>query len=153
MTCRAPVFWLGSRHGRTRRQAAVLLEVLLALGLFVAAAAVATTALNAALDSLERQRRSTQATQHAASALAELQLGVRPLASASARPLDPPFQDWTCQIEVSSVEGSEAAASKLVLAEVIIRHPTSALSRRLAEFLPSGNPSTAGLPGSDPLPP
>ena len=153
MTRRASVHWWMSRQGRARRQAAVLLEVLLALGLFVAAAAVATTALNASIESLRRQQLATQALNHAASILAELQIGARPLASASKRPLDPPFQEWSCEVELTPTDSAEGTATGLVRAEVVVRHQTEPIVRRLAEVLrldtgrgtnaPPGRPSSS----------
>lgn len=135
MTRRASASWWSSRHGRDRRRAAVLLEVLLALGLFVAAAAVATTALNASLQSLGRQQLATQALNHAASVLAELQIGARPLATMSRRPLDPPFQDWSCEVELSPAENVDGVPTGLVRAEVVVRHQSEPIVRRLAEVV------------------
>ncbi len=135
MTRHATVHWWMRRHGRARRQAAVLLEVLLALGLFVAVAAVTTTALNASLESLGRQQLATQALNHAASVLAEMQIGARPLASMSRRPLDPPFQDWSCEVELTPAEATDGTSTGLVRAEVVVRHQTQPIVRRLAEVL------------------
>ena len=135
MTRRETVFWWGSRRDRARRQAAVLLEVLLALALFVAAAAVATSALNSSLQSVERQKLSTQALNHAASVLAELQLGIRPVAALSRRPLDPPYQDWSCEVELTPSESADGGITGLARVEVIIRHQQEPVVRRLAEVL------------------
>ncbi len=149
MTRRTTVHWWESRQGRARRQAAVLLEVLLALALFVAAAAVATSALNSSLQSVERQKLSTQALNHAASVLAELQLGIRPVAALARRPLDPPYQDWTCEVELTPSESSDGGITGLARVEVIIRHQQEPVVRRLAEVLRldtgRGTNSTTGV--------
>lgn len=123
---------------RTFDRAAVLMEVLLALALFVGAAAVATTALNASLESVERQKLGLHALNLASSTLAELQLGQRPLAAQSPRPCDAPFQDWSWEVAVSPLEAesAEAVTSSQVRAEVIIRHSTRPIVQRLTQILP-----------------
>jgi len=135
MTRRTTVSWWTSRQGRARRRAAVLLEVLLALGLFVAAAAVTTAALNASLQSVSRQKFATQALNHAASVLAEMQIGARPVSTMSRRPLDPPFQEWSAEIELTPVDSADGTSSGLVRAEIVVRHQSEPIVRRLAEVL------------------
>ena len=58
---------------------AVLLEVVLALGLFVAGATIALGGLSTATDTVDRLRRELTAVNLASSLIAEVQLGVRPL--------------------------------------------------------------------------
>jgi type II secretory pathway pseudopilin PulG len=116
-----------------REQGAVLVEVLLALALFVAAAAVATTALNASLQSLERQKQSSQALNLAASVLAEVQLGIRPASADNPQPLEPPFQDWTWQLVLTPTETATGEATGLTRVEVVIRRLNSRTVQRLAE--------------------
>lgn len=112
---------------------AALMEVLLALALFVAAAAVVTTALNASLSSLERQRLAVQAMNLTASIMAEIQLGIRPLAADARRALPAPFEAWTSEVVVVATEtgGLESAPSGQV--EVILRHENPPLVQRLAQ--------------------
>jgi type II secretory pathway pseudopilin PulG len=114
------------------------MEVLLALALFVGAAAVTTTALNAALESVERQKLGLHALNLASSTLAGLQLGHRPLVAQSPRPCDAPFQDWSWELAVSQLEAesAEAATGSQVRAEVIIRHSTRPIVQRLTQILP-----------------
>lgn len=114
------------------------MEVLLALALFVAAAAVATTALNSSLESVERQKLGLHALNLASSTLAEIQLGQRPLASQSPRPCDAPFEDWSWELAVSPLEAesSETATASQVRAEVIIRHSLRPIVQRLTQILP-----------------
>lgn len=128
------------------------MEVLLALALFVGAAAVATTALNASLESVERQKLGLHALNLASSTLAEIQLGQRPLASQSPRPCDAPFEDWSWELAVSPLEAesSETATASQVRAEVIIRHSLRPIVQRLTQILPvravtnapAGSPAT-----------
>lgn len=130
---------------RSVQRAAVLMEVLLALALFVGAAAVATTALNASLESVERQKLGLHALNLASSTLAELQLGQRPLAPQSPRPCAAPFQDWSWEVAVSPLEAesAEAATSSQVRAEVIIRHSTRPIVQRLTQILPARSMTNA----------
>lgn len=113
----------------------VLLEVLLALILFAATAAVVTTAFNASVTSLERQKLTAQALNHAASVLAEIQLGIRPAGSEGAHPLDPPFEDWTCETTVTATETEGSGLTNLRKLEVIVRHQKSSTVQRLAQFV------------------
>lgn len=122
------------------------MEVLLALALFVAAAAVVTSALNSSLESLERQRLGLHALNLASSTLAEVQLGVRPLAGEGRQAFTAPFQDWTWELVVSPVEseGGESGGG-VVRAEVIVRHQTAPMVQRLAQIL---QPPGAGATNS-----
>jgi type II secretory pathway pseudopilin PulG len=122
---------------RSAVRAAVLLEVLLALALFVAASAIMTVALNASISSLDRQRLGMHAANLAASVLAEIQLGIRPMASSSRKPLEAPFQDWTWELDVAPAEGPGGEATGLSRVEVTIRHQTQGVSQHLAQNLRS----------------
>ncbi len=115
---------------------AVLLEVLLALALFVSAAAVMVSSLNAALGSLERQRIGLHALNLASSVLAEIQLGIRPAASEAAKPMDLPYQDWTVEVIVTPLSGLDSGSVDLQKAEVIVRHLNPPMVQRLGQVLP-----------------
>jgi len=131
-------------------RAAVLLEVLLALILFAATAAVVTAAFNASVESLERQKRGAQALNLAASVVAEVQLGIRAAGTDSARPFEPPFQDWTWETAVTPTETVDGTVTGLTKLEVIIRHTQSSTVQRLAQIVKlktSGSTnSTAAVP-------
>jgi type II secretory pathway pseudopilin PulG len=120
---------------RQSRTGAALLEVIIALALFVATAAVVTSALSSALDSLERQRLNTHATNLAASVLAELQLGIRQTGSTGVQAFEPPFEQWTWEAALSSSDTETGETSGLTRVEVIIRHKDSAIVRRLAQVI------------------
>ena len=130
----APSHAFGVRSSRGSR-AAVLLEVLLALILFVAAAAVVTLAFNSSVESLQRQKLSSQALNLAASVLAEIQLGIRPAALDSARPLESPFQDWTWETALTPTETVGGGLTGLTRIEVVIRHQKSSTVQRLAQVV------------------
>ncbi len=119
------------------------MEVLLALALFAAAAAVVTTALSASMDSLERQRLGLHALDLASSTLAEMQLGIRPVAAESAQAFPAPFQEWVREVVVTPLE-AEGDAPGLIRVEVVIRHQTAKVVQRLAQaFPPAGLRDTA----------
>ena len=127
---------------RRGTQGAVLLEVLLALILFAAAAAVATTAFNASITSLERQTLGSQALNLAATVLAEVQLGIRPANSESSRPIEPPFEDWTWETALTPTETLSGGLTGLTRVEVIIRHQKSSTVQRLAQVVRLGMATT-----------
>lgn len=126
----------GSRS-TARHRGAVLLEVLLAVALFVTAAAIVTVGLNSSLRSLERQRLQTRAVHLAASVLAEIQLGIRSSALGGApQPLEPPFADWTWEIATQSGQTDFSATEPLETLEVVLRHKDGSVVQRLALRMP-----------------
>lgn len=134
-----------------RGDGAALLEVLLALALFVAAAAVMTVALNASMASLGRQRLAMEAADLASSVLAEVQLGIRPLAAESKRPMDPPYQDWTWEVVVTPADAAGAGEpGGLALVEVVIRHQAEPVVRRLSQALRLNTGGATNLPPATP---
>ena len=133
------------------RSGAALLEVLLAVALF-AAAAIVTSALNASMGSLERQRLGLQALNLAASTLAEVQLGIRPSVSQGQQPFPTPMDNWTAEVLASPMDsGAAAGPSGLVRVEVVIRHREFLVVQRLGEVVrvqASGTNIPAASPGS-----
>ena len=81
-----------------------MLEVVLALLLFVAAVAVVSSALNSSMASVERQRFGVQAANLAATVHAELDLGLRTTESLGPEPFEPPFDQWTWQLIPAAAE-------------------------------------------------
>src|SRR5512141_793697 len=95
LACR-PIFErAGPARKTVRTDGAVLLEVVLALVLFVGAAAVLTSGLSSSLDSLERLRLNTHAADLAVSVVSELQMGIKSLALSGPQPFPAPFEGWT----------------------------------------------------------
>ncbi len=131
-------------------EAAVLLEVLLALILFVAAAAVVTTAFNASMASLERQKMGSRALNIAASVLAEIQLGIRPASADSPRPLESPAQDWTYETALTPTETIGGGVTGLTRIEVVIRHQKSPTVQRMAQVVRLKTGSLTNSPASTP---
>ncbi len=134
------------RHRDFARRGAALLEVLIALALFVAAAAVVTGALNSSLESLERQKLGTHAVNLASSVMAEIQLGIRVPGGEGRRPFDAPFQDWTWEASLLPVENAISATAGSTRVEVVVRHKTAPVVQRLAQVIRIGrNAATDAL--------
>jgi hypothetical protein len=111
-----------------------LLEVVLALLLFVAAVAVVSSALNSSMASVERQRFGVQAANLAATVHAELDLGLRTTESLGPEPFEAPFDEWTWQlIPAAAEQNASGEASDLSAIEVVIRNTNSAGVYRLAQ--------------------
>ena len=126
-----------------RLQGSVLLEVVLALVLFVAAAAIVGSALQATIDSEERLRLGVHADNLAATVIAELEAGLRSPAVLGPAPFDPPFTNWTWQI---IPPGGDSPTSPH---EVVVRHSDPELVRRLAQVI-QPRPGSAAEPSETP---
>lgn len=130
---------------RSKAQGAALLEVIIALALFVATAAVMTSALSSSLDSLDRQRLNTHAANLAASVLAELQLGIRSAGGSGPQMLEAPYQDWTWEAAIAPAETETGEGGGLSRVEVVIRHKEKPVVRRLAQVLSLAGASRSPL--------
>jgi type II secretory pathway pseudopilin PulG len=119
------------------------MEVLLAVVLFGAAVAIVTVAFNSSLESLERQKRSAQALNMAASVMAEVQLGLRPAVSDGARPFEAPWKDWTWETSITPMENATGGLNGLSTLEVVVRLQKSTIVQRLAQVVkPPASPAT-----------
>lgn len=111
-----------------------MLEVVLALLLFVAAVAVVSGALNSSMASLERQRFGVQAANLAATVHAELDLGLRTTESLGPENFEKPFDQWTWQLIPGAADDqSSGAVGNLAAIEVVIRNTNSPGAYRLAQ--------------------
>jgi len=129
-------------QGKGREQGAVLLEVVLALVLFVAAAAIVTSGMNASMDSVERQRLNVHALDLAVTMLSEIQMGLRSAEAAGPEDFEAPFENWTWELQSTPVETEigEASAARV---EVVIRHRDAPVVYRLAQVIQPGKPLEA----------
>ena len=142
----------GAGRGRLegRARGAVLFEVVLALVLFAAAAAIISGGLNASLNSVERMRLNAHAGNLAVSVLSELQMGVRSLDMAGPESFEAPFEEWTWELAATAqpAEGDEEDPPTLV--EVIIRHEDPPVVYRLSQIIqPAPLSEEAGLEALD----
>jgi hypothetical protein len=139
-----------SQRRTSRRAGAVLLEVVLALVLFVGAAAVLTSGLSSSLDSVERLRLNTHAADLAVTVLSELQMGVKSMALSSAQRFEAPLEEWTWEVLSSPVQADSDSTSDFKRIEVIIRHEDPPVTYRLGQVLridPSKSAPSDKLPG------
>ena len=122
---------------------AILLEVILALVLFAAAAAVIGTGLSTAIESVSRLRLNTHAANLAVSVLSELQLGIKSAAVESAQPFPAPFEGWTWEVSAGASGSNLKESSKLKRVEVTIRHDDPPIVYRLSQtlLLPESKPA------------
>lgn len=134
------------------RRGAILVEVVLALALFVAAAAVISGALSASMDSVERLRLNAHAADLAVTVLSELQMGTRSAEGTGPQDFDLPFEDWTWEVLQAPVDNGATEETRLTHVEVIIRHKTSSLVYRLNQVLrlnpPKSTQPSAGVGGT-----
>ena len=115
-------------------QGAVLLEVLVAVALFSAAAAVIGGALSASIASLDRLRAQLHAEDLAVSVLSQVQLGLIPLTAAGPEPFDPPFGQWNWEVQVS-MAGEMASGDGDRQVEVTVRQLDGPVVRRLVQWV------------------
>lgn len=128
------------RIDRRRAQSgAVLLEVVLALVLFAAAAAIVVAGMNASVNSVERLRLNTHAVNLASTVLAELQLGLRSLDALGPEDFEAPFEGWSWELSPTSESDDLATGPRLTKVEVIIRHADPPLVYRMCQVLQVGD--------------
>src|SRR2546421_1194648 len=146
---------IGARHNVDC--GAVLLEVVLALVLFVAAAAIISAGLNASLNSVERLRLNTHAANLAVSVISELQMGIKTTALGGPQPFKAPFDGWTWEVLAGSADTEFSQSKGAQKVEVIIRHDEPAVVYRLSQMLEidgskRGKEQTASLSAHSSLP-
>jgi len=123
------------------RAGSVLLEVVLAIVLFAAAAAVVGMALKASIDGAQRLRLSTHAGNLAVTVISELQMGLRSLADTGPEAFGPPFEGWVWEVEAlpwgqGQAESTPAAsAATLMRVEVTVRYEPEGFVHRLAQVI------------------
>jgi type II secretory pathway pseudopilin PulG len=122
---------------RGRQNGAVLLEVVLALVLFVAAAAILSSGLSSSLDSVDRLRLQAHAADMAVTIFSELQLGIKTLTLTGQQQFVPPIEGWTWEIVSTPADADSGSDDSIPFknVEVIIRHESPALVYRLSQVL------------------
>jgi hypothetical protein len=117
-----------------KERASILLEVVLALALFVGAATVITAGINASIQAVERVRLQTHASNLAISVMSELQMHARPLAPFGPESFEAPFQDWLYRIAVNQADESATEADSARPIEVIVWNPNENVTHRLTQL-------------------
>jgi hypothetical protein len=131
---------------RTRSEhASILLEVILALALFVGAATVIAGGINASIQAVERVRLQSHAANLAISLMSELQMHARPLAPAGPETFEKPFEQWLYRIAVNQVEESSGEPESLKPVEVIVWNPEENVVHRLTQLFRSSGATEQGI--------
>ena len=144
-------------HDATKRgtdRGAVLLEAVLALVLFAAASVVIGVALNGSMESVERLRLSTHASDIAVTTFSELQAGIRSAVEINEQSGPTTTNEWRIEVVTQPWGGTasmtERETSLLTDVEVIIRHESGFVQRgRQVMKLDAAEPSIGA--GSQPL--
>ena len=148
---RSGIFIERPRNGK-QQDGAVLLEVILALVLFIAAATIIAAGLHASLDGVDRLRLNTHAANLAVSIISELQMGSKSLAASGPQNFQPPFDGWTWEVLASPLDAQSAGFNPagrspapeqslgLTKVEVIVRHDDPVLVYRLSQLIVLKNP-------------
>ncbi len=119
-----------------RESGAVLLEVVLALALFVVAASILTSGMSSSLDAVDRLRLNAHAADLAVTTLSEMQLGLKSVSLNGPEPFEPPLEQWSWEIVATPLEidfESTGAAQRI---EVVIRYAEDSLVYRLSQVMP-----------------
>ncbi|MDB4341908.1 hypothetical protein OAA59_01710 [bacterium] len=126
-----------SRKAKRTTVGAILFEVVLALALFVFAAAVISGGFSASLKSVDRMRAELDASNLAASTLAEIALALKPMSTSPPTDFEQPFDRWNWEVEVTEPSEDLDMGGGLTLVEVIIRNETLQRETRLARMMRS----------------
>ncbi len=135
-----------SRKTRRNATGAILFEVVLALALFVFAAAVISGGFSASLKSVDRMRAELDASNLAISTLAEIELGLRPMTTSPSAEFEPPLEQWTWEVEVTEPSEDLDMGGGLTLVEVIIRNEVQERETRIARMIRTATTSPAAMP-------
>jgi type II secretion system protein I len=134
MTGRANDSMRSGLKQRVQTQGTVLLEVVLALALFVAAATIITSGMNASVQAVQRLRMNTHAINLAISVMSEVQMHARPLSSVGPDLFEPPFEKWSWAIQVSDLESGPLDTDAMKKVEVIVRNNEEGVVHRLTQL-------------------
>jgi type II secretory pathway pseudopilin PulG len=141
-----------ARVRNSARAGSVLLEVVLAIVLFAAAAAVIGMGLKASIDGAQRLRLSTHAGNLAVTVISELQMGLRSLADTGPEAFGPPFEGWVWEVAAlpwgQGQAESATRAATLMQVEVTVRYEPEGFVHRLAQVIDARavRSGDAGLP-------
>ncbi len=127
-------------RARAGRRAAVLLEVLLAMMLFVLSAGVILGAVQASINSVRRIRLQARAANLAVTLLSEIQMGLAERKDEGPTAYEEPLQDWTWQVITEDLT-EPADAPPLLRVSVIVENPGEGFSYRLVQLFPDDGPA------------
>jgi hypothetical protein len=118
----------------------VLLEVVLALALFVGAATVITAGIQASIQAVDRVRLQNHAANLAISLMSELQMHARPLVAIGPESFEAPFTNWLYRVALEQPQegtgeiGEIGGGASLQPVEVIVWNPEEGVTHRLTQL-------------------
>jgi len=129
----------------SRQRGIALLEVVLALAIFVGVAMAVCGGLSVSVRSARFVREEAQATDLAVTILSEIQMGLVQAADAGPTPFEAPYADWTWQtvLALGLPTGQEAADMPQV--EVLVRNTPSGYAYHLYQLMPAGATATPAV--------
>ena len=116
------------------RAASVLLEVVLALALFIGAATVISAGISASVDAVHRVRLQTHAANLAISIMSELKIGARPLAAVGPENLETPFDAWLYRVNLNASDTAVSETDSTRAVEVIVWHTEENVVHRVTQL-------------------
>ena len=132
----------GPNTGR-ESSGAILFEVVLALALFVFAAAVISGGFSTALMSVDRMRAELDASNLAISTLTEIELNLKPMVTSPPAQFEPQLEKWTWEVEVTEPSEDLDMGGGLTLVEVIVRNEEKEKETRFARMIRASMPATS----------
>ena len=132
----------GPNTGR-ESSGASLFEVVLALALFVFAAAVISGGFSTALMSVDRMRAELDASNLAISTLTEIELNLKPMVTSPPAQFEPPLEKWTWEVEVTEPSEDLDMGGGLTLVEVIVRNEEKEKETRFARMIRASMAATS----------
>jgi hypothetical protein len=115
------------------RSGSILLEVVLALALFIGAATVISAGISASVDAVHRVRFQTHASNLAISIMSEVKIGARPLAAIGPENLEAPFNEWLYRINLNAGEEAVTGTESTRAVEVVVWHPQENITHRVTQ--------------------
>ncbi|MFP4052339.1 MAG: hypothetical protein ACLFV7_00570 [Phycisphaerae bacterium] len=125
-----------TRPPRIARSGIALLEVLLALGLFVGACGTIVGTMIISARTVHGMRISATAEDLAVTTLSEVQMGLLDAADTEPEPFEEPFEEYSWQIVTSQMGDVEVTASEMTTVEVVVTHDPTGREYRLAYLEP-----------------
>ena len=122
----------------------ILFEVVLALALFVLAAAVISGGFSASLRNVDRIHQQLDASNLAITTLAEIELGLKPMVTSPPADFEPPLEKWTWQVEVTEPSEDLDMGGNLALVEIIIQNKEKKHETRIARMMRGFVPANSG---------
>lgn len=122
---------------RPRQPGIALLEVVLALSLFVVGSGILSLSLRSVMQTNWRMDLQAQAANLATTRMSEIQMNPFGLAEEGPTPYEEPLEDWTWQVLASPLE--EAPEMRRV--EVIVTHAPSGIAERQVQWLAIPEPA------------